>query len=45
MAIRINADGSMTVGIIPDAPEAESKAEEPIKVEKPKKAKTKKGEG
>lgn len=42
MAIRINHDGSMTVGILPEEPE-EEKPE--AKAEKPKKGKTKnKGE-
>jgi len=35
MAIRINPDGSMTVGILPEEP----------KEEKPKKGKKEKGEG
>ena len=41
MAIRINPDGSMTVGMFPEEPKEEKPK---VKAEKPKKGKKEKGE-
>ena len=37
MAIRINKDGSISVGVLPEIPEAEDKAEKPASASEEKK--------